>query len=151
MADGLHTPAHVRCLTCWARDEAVPPEAQLRALVHEDWCVEIGAFMPRTMTQDQAVASELLTSALRRYIEVYGVDLAAPRIATALMVLRVEAKRQKVNARILAARAPINARARAAWQRGGEGAARAIEAEPTPDYPGKARDDAWLKEQEGLG
>jgi hypothetical protein len=25
---------------------------------------------------------------------------------------------------------------------------RAIEAEPTPDYPGKARDDAWLKDDQ---
>lgn len=151
MADGLHPSVHVRCLTCWAREEAVPAEAKLRALVHEDWCAEIGAFLPRAMNQDQAVASEILTHALGRFIEVYGVDIAAPRIATTLMVLRLEAKRQKINARILAAREPINRRAKAAWERGDTNAMRTIEAEPTPDYPGKARDDAWLKEQEALG
>lgn len=151
MADGHHVHERVRCLTCWSREQAAPPEAQLRMLTHEDWCAEVGAFLPRAMNQNQAVASEMLTTALARFVHVYGVDIAAPRIATALIVLRLEAKRQKINSRILAAREPINARARAAWQRGGEAAARAIEAEPTPDYPGKASDDAWLREQEALG
>lgn len=148
MADGLHTPGHVQCLTCWAREQAVPPEAQLRVLVHEDWVAEAGAFVPRAMTQEQGVAAELLTMALGRFVAAYGVDLAAPRVASILMVLRLQAKRQKIMGRILAARASINARARVAWQRGGEAAARAIEAEPTPDYPGKAQDDAWLKDDQ---
>ena len=148
MADGLHTPGHVRCITCWAREQAVPPEGQLRILVREDWLAETAAFVPRVMTREQGVAAELLTMALDRFVDAYGVDVAAPRIASILMVLRLQAKRQKVMARILTARAEINQRARQAWQRGGEAAARAIEAEPTPDYPGKARDDAWLKDDQ---
>lgn len=148
MADGLHTPGHVRCITCWVREQAVPPEGQLRILVREDWLAETAAFVPRVMTREQGVAAELLTMALDRFVDAYGVDVAAPRIASILMVLRLQAKRQKVMARILTARAEINQRARQAWQRGGEAAARAIEAEPTPDYPGKARDDAWLKDDQ---
>lgn len=148
MADGHHTPGHVRCITCWAREQAVPPEGQLRILVREDWLAETAAFVPRVMTREQGVAAELLTMALDRFVDAYGVDVAAPRIASILMVLRLQAKRQKVMARILTARAEINQRARQAWQRGGEAAARAIEAEPTPDYPGKARDDAWLKDDQ---
>ncbi len=148
MADGLHTPGHVRCITCWVREQSIPTEAQLRILVREDWLAETAAFIPRAMTRDQGVAAELLTMALERFVDAYGVDIAAPRIASILMVLRLQAKRQKVMARILTARAEINQRARQAWQRGGEAAARAIEAEPTPDYPGKARDDAWLKDDQ---
>lgn len=144
MADGLHIPQHVRCLTCVAREQAIPAEAQLRILASEDWVAEIGAFEPRTMTQEQAVASEMLTNALHRFAAVYGVDVAAPRIASMLMMLRLEAKRLKINGRILAARDGINQRARRAWERGDTDAMRAIEAEPTPDYPGKASDDAWL-------
>jgi hypothetical protein len=146
MADGLHTLPQTRCLHCLAREQAMPPEAQLRVLVHEDWVAEVGAFEPRAMTQDQAVAAEMLTTALNRFISVYGVDIAAPRIASTLGVLRLQAKRQMITNRILAARASTNRRARAAWERGDTVAMRAIEAEPTPDYPGKARDDAWLQE-----
>ncbi len=148
MADGLHQPAHVRCLECWAREQAMPHEAQLRVLANEDWIAEAGAFVPRAMTQDQAVSSEMLTAALGRFIGAYGVDLAGARLAAMLGVLRAQAKRQKIMARILAAREPINARARQAWGRGDTDAMRAIEAEPTPDYPGKARDDAWLREDQ---
>jgi hypothetical protein len=146
MADGHFIPEHVRCLHCMAREQVMPPEAQIRVLVHEDWVAEVGAFEPRPMTQDQAVAAEMLTTALNRFIGVYGVDIAAPRIASTLGVLRLQAKRQMITNRIIAARAPINRRARAAWERGDTDAMRAIEAEPTPDYPGKALDDAWLGE-----
>lgn len=146
MADGLHTPQHVRCLSCVAREHAIPAEAQLRILASEDWAADIGAFEPRAMTQQQAVASEMLTTALHRFAGVYGVDVAAPRIAAMLQVLRLEAKRLKIMGRILAAREGINQRARRAWERGDTDAMRAIEAEPTPDYPGKASDDAWLKQ-----
>jgi len=146
MADGLHTPEHVRCLACWAREQAAPLEAQLRILTHEDWEAETAAFVPRAMTQDQAVAAEMLTAALGRFIRAFGVNMAAPRIASMLMVLRHQAKWQKITSRILAARASINRRARAAWERGDTDAMRAIQDEPTPDYPGKARDDAWLRE-----
>ena len=148
MADGLHQSAHVRCLECWAREQAVPPEAQLRVLVNEDWIAEAGAFVPRSMTQDQAVAAEMLTAALGRFVGAFGVDLTGARLAALVGVLRAQAKRQKIMGRILAARSSINARAQAAWSRGDTDAMRAIEAEPTPDYPGKARDDAWLHEDQ---
>ena len=82
MADGLHTPGHVRCITCWAREQAVPPEGQLRILVREDWLAETAAFVPRVMTREQGVAAELLTMALDRFVDAYGVDVAAPRIAS---------------------------------------------------------------------
>ena len=148
MADGHHTPGHVRCITCWAREQAVPPEGQLRILVREDWLAETAAFVPRVMTREQGVAAELLTMALDRFVDAYGVDIAAPRIASILMVLRLQAKRQMITARILAARADINRRARGAWDRGDTNAMREIEAEPTPDYPGKAKDDEWLKDDQ---
>ena len=148
MADGIYRPEPVRCPDCWAREQAAPPEAQLRILAQEDWLAEAAAFIPRTMTQDQAVAAEMLTVALGRFISAYGVGLAGARLAAMLGVLRVQAKRQKITGRILAARASINARARATWK---HDEIEVIEAEPTPDYQGKARDDAWLRDQEALG
>lgn len=147
MADG-HTPRHVQCIACWVREQSAPPEAQLRVLVREDWLAETAAFVPRAMTREQGVAAELLTLGLRQFIEAFGVDIAAPRVAAVLMALRLQAKRQKIMARILAARADINRRAREAWERGDTNAMRAIEDEPTPEYPGKASDDAWLREDQ---
>lgn len=150
MADG-HTPSHVQCLECWVREQAAPPEAQMRILAREDWLSETAAFIPRAMNQDQAVAAEMLTAALTRYVRAFGVSMAAPRIATMLMVLREQATRQMIMARILEARKAINARARACYARGDIGGAHEIEAEPTPDYPGKDRDDAWLSQEQERG
>lgn len=145
MADG-HSPDHVHCLECWARRQMLPPETLARITMTEDWAPEDMAFEPRPMTQEQAVAAELMTAAIGRYWKAFGVDLTGARLNALLLVLRERAKATRANARILQARAGINARARQAFGRGDTDAMRAIEAEPTPDYPGKARDDAWLGE-----
>lgn len=143
MADG-HSPDHVHCLECWSRRQMLPPEALARITMTEDWALEDMAFEPRPMTQEQAVAAELMTAAIGRYWKAFGVDLTGARLNALLLVLRERAKATRANARILQARAGINARARQAFGRGDTDAMRAIEAEPTPDYPGKARDDAAL-------
>ena len=143
MADG-HSPDHVHCLECWSRRQMLPPENLARVTMTEDWSPEDMAFEPRPMTQEQAVAAELMTAAIGRYWKAFGVDLTGARLNALLLVLRERAKATRANARILQARAGINARARQAFGRGDTDAMRAIEAEPTPDYPGKARDDAAL-------
>ena len=143
MADG-HSPDHVHCLECWSRRQMLPPENLARVTMTEDWSPEDMAFEPRPMTQEQAVAAELMTAAIGRYWKAFGVDLTGARLNALLLVLRERAKAARANARILQARAGINARARQAFGRGDTDAMRAIEAEPTPDYPGKARDDAAL-------
>lgn len=132
------------CLRCQAIDAAIPTEAQLRILATEDWDPKILTFMPRAMTQEQAVASEMLTSALARFVHAYGPEIAGARLSAVLDSLRVQIIRHRITLRILKAREPINKRARAQYERGDYEAAQAIEAEPTPDYPGKAKDDAWL-------
>lgn len=139
----LHT-EHV-CQRCQAMDAAVPTEAQLRILATEDWDPKTLAFIPRSMTQEQAVAAELYVAAIGRFTRAFGVETAGARLSATLDSLRVQALRMRITLRTLDARAEINARARAAWESGDTGAMRAIEAEPTPDYPGKDRDDAWLQ------
>lgn len=146
MTDSLHTPEHVRCPECWVREQATPPELLARVAMTEDWAPETLAFTPRAMTQEQAVAAELMTDAIGRYWKAFGVELTGARLNALLLILRERARTARVHARILKARAEINARARRAWDRGDTDAMRAIEAEPTPDYPGKAQDDAWLKQ-----
>jgi hypothetical protein len=143
MADG-HSPDHVGCLECWARKQALPAEALARITMTEDWAPEDMAFEPRPMTQEQAVAAELMTAAIGRYWKAFGVDLTGARLNALLLVLRERAKATRANVRILQARAGINARARQAFGRGDTDAMRAVEAEPTPDYPGKERDEAVL-------
>lgn len=148
MADGYASQRQTACLHCKARRDAAPAEAQIRILANEDWIAEAGEFVPRAMTQEQAVASELLTSALGRFVSAYGVDIAGARLGALVSVLRAQAKRQKITERVLRARSEINRRARLAWELGDSDGAMEIQGEPTPDYPGKARDDAWLRSEE---
>lgn len=143
MADGSETD---HCPHCRAREAVFPVEAQLRILATEDWSPETLAFIPRAMTQQQAVAAEMLTTALAGYWRAYGVAVTGTRLNSFILVLRDMAKRERIMGRILAARADINARARACYERGDRAAAQAIEAEATPDYPEKTRDEAWLRE-----
>lgn len=133
------------CPRCMAQHKAMPLEAQLRVFTTEGWAPETLAFTPRAMNQEQAVAAELLTAAIWRYWKAFGVECLGARLNCLLLVLRDRAKRMRINQRILRARADINARARAAWERGDTDAMRAIEGEPTPDYPGADRDAAWME------
>lgn len=144
MADGSE---HARsCLRCQAQEACIPTEAQLKIFATEDWSPETLAFMPRPMNLEQAVAAEMLTAALARYWRAFGVEVTGSRLNSFLLVLRDLAKRMRITRRRLDARDDINARARAAWERGDTDAMRAIEAEPTPDYPQRAADEAWLRE-----
>jgi hypothetical protein len=97
------------------------------------------------------VASELLTSALGRFVTAYGVDIAGARLGALVSILRAQAKRQKITERVLRARSEINRRARLALELGDGDGALEIQNEPTPEYPGKARDDAWLRSEERGG
>ena len=156
------------CLNCHAQSSAIPPEAQLRILTTEDWDPECFAFTPRAMTQEQAVAAELLTSSISRYWHACGVECLGARLNVLIMILRDRAKRTRIAQRTLRARTDINVRYRRALQAGPaasemrqcsdlvwfEGAAyprsfvsrlNEITDEPTPDYPGKAQDDQWLR------
>jgi hypothetical protein len=123
----------------------MPLEHQIRIFTTEDWSAEVCDFIPRPMNQEQAVAAELLTSAIGCYWRVFGVECLGSRLKCLLLTLRHEAKRIRITARVLRARADINARARTCYERGDIAAAHAIEAEPTPDYPGDARDAEWLR------
>ena len=104
MADG-HSPDHVHCLECWSRRQMLPPENLARVTMTEDWSPEDMAFEPRPMTQEQAVAAELMTAAIGRYWKAFGVDLTGARLNALLLVLRERAKATRANARILQARA----------------------------------------------
>jgi hypothetical protein len=132
------------CPRCIAQHKAMPLEHQVRIITTEDWSPETLAFIPRPMNQEQAVAAELLTSAIGRYWRAFGVECLGARLNCLLLILRDRAKHMRITARILCARADINARARAAWQRGDTDAMRAIEAEPTPPYAGDGQDAQWL-------
>lgn len=141
MADSAHLAACNRCRTL---DACVPLEEQLRALATEDWSPTDEAFHPRAMTQEQAVAAEMLTAAFGRYVKAFGLELSGARLGAMLTVLKVQARTGRVMARILDAREPINLRAREQYARGDIAAAHAIEAEATPEYPGRDRDMLWL-------
>jgi hypothetical protein len=145
MADTEHFTPHV-CLRCQSINAAIPTEAQLRIMATEDYDPKIIAFLPRAMTQEQAVASEMLIAAIGGFTRAYGPEIAGARLSAVLDSLRVQIIRHRITLRILKAREPINARARIQYARCDYAAAHAIEAEPTPDYPGKARDDAWLNQ-----
>lgn len=139
----FQTPRAV-CPRCRAHDDAMPSEALLRALVSEDWSPADGDFIPRPMNQRQAVAAELLTADLGRFIKAFGVETAGARLGAVLTVLRGQARRYRATQRTLEARADINARARKAWETGDVTLMRTIEDEPTPDYPGRERDERIL-------
>jgi hypothetical protein len=133
-----------QCPRCRPQQLTQPSDLDLHILVSEGWSPETVAFVPLPMNQEQAVAAELLTSAIGRYWRAFGVECLGARLNCLLLILREQAKRMRTNMRILRARADINARARAAWQRGDTDAMQTIEAEPTPRYPGIDRDMDWL-------
>ena len=133
------------CPRCRTQQAALPLEAQIRILTTEDWNVEDMAFIPRPMSQEQAVAAELLISAIGRYWHAFGVECTGARLKSLLLILRDRAKRMRITQRILDARADINARARECYDRGDHQAAYAIQTEPTPPYAWQDRDTAWLE------
>jgi hypothetical protein len=145
MADTERLHTEHPCQRCQAIDDAVPTEAQLKILATEDWDPKRLAFIPRAMTQEQAVAAELLTAAMGRFARAYGPEIAGARLSAMLDSLRDNVIAYRITQRTLAARADINARARKAWEAGDVRKARTIEDEPTPDYPGKDADDAWME------
>ena len=132
------------CPHCAAREACVPIEAKLRLLLTEDFNVERGDFEPRAMNQAQAVAAEMLTAAVARYWNAFGVELTGARITALRNTLWLQAKQTRITARVLAARASINARARLAYELADYDRAHQIEAEPTPDYPERAADERFL-------
>lgn len=133
------------CPRCTAQHKAMPLDAQVRILLVEDWSPDDMAFIPRAMNQEQAVAAELFITAVGRYWRAFGTDCMGGRLRSLLLILRDNAKRERITRRILQARADINAHARARYERGDTAGAHIIEAEPTPDYPGDVRDAAWMK------
>jgi hypothetical protein len=137
--------ARSTCPRCSARQAALPLEAQIRILTTEDWDIEQMAFVPRPMSQEQAVSAELLTAAIGRYWHAFGVECTGARLKSLLLILRDRAKRMRITQRILEARSEINARARECYDRGDHEAAHAIEAEPTPPYEWQDRDNAWME------
>lgn len=94
----------------------------------------------------QEVAAHTLTLALHAYIHEFGVLGAGYRLAETVKAIRFHAKAHAVSERILAARRPINQRMLELQSRGQWEEAEALVLEPTPDYPGKAKDDAWLSD-----
>lgn len=143
MADSERLP-HSECLRCKAYDSAMPQDALLRALINEDWSPADADFLPRPMTQEQAVAAELLTRAIGPFIKAFGIETAGARLNYTLQMLRGQARYARAVQRTLNARADINARAREQYERCDYDAAHAIEAEPTPDYPQRVQDEKLM-------
>ena len=144
MADSETLPT-LHCARCKAQEDAIPTDAALKILMSEDWERDALAFEPRAMNAEQVIAVALMTNAIGHYWKAFGIETTGAWLNQVLLVLRERARAHRINARILEARADINARARRAWESGNTDLMRQIEAEPTPDYPGKDRDDAWLK------
>jgi len=144
MADGHSLSRPLKCPRCEAQRDAVPPEAALRIMASEDWSEEAQTFVVRSMNQEQAVAAEMLTVALHRYWTAFGTPVTGARLTSFIQAVRFCAKNSRVQERILEARAGIIAKARDYEMRGDREGAERIYSQPTPDYPGKASDDAWL-------
>lgn len=144
MPDGSIAVTAHDCPQCKAREACLPDQALLRALISEDWDATKEDFVPKAMNQDQAVAVALLDNALGKFITAFGVDVAGARFNRVLMTLRHQARLSRAMGRILEARSEINSRARDHYERGDIAGAHAIEAEATPDYEGKARDEQLM-------
>lgn len=134
------------CPRCEAHDMSVPDEEDLRRLVQGvegDGELE-QAYEPLPTTLAQKVAAQALSQALSHYIGQFGIIGAGARISVTLNALRLLGKHAKITERQLEARRDINYRRLQAEAAGDRAFADAVMSEPTPDYPGKARDDAWL-------
>ena len=83
------------------------------------------------------------------FIEAYGLELAGARISSALNVLRLLAKTARIEGRRLSAREALADARYLAGEVGPAEAAAYVEHGMTPDYPGKDRDDAWMREALG--
>ncbi len=144
MADGASHPHPLACPRCKAQRDAVPPEAALRIIATEDWSEEAQTFVVRSMNQEQAVAAEMLTVALHKYWSAFGTPVTGARLTSFIQAVRFCAKNTVVQGRVMKARARIIARGRERELCGDMEGAERIYAEPTPDYPQKAADEAWL-------
>jgi hypothetical protein len=151
MADTQRTPLtghgpRTQCERCQAHDQAVPLEEELRRMVSGE-NLDDEAFEPRAMTPEQAAAARMVTFALGPYIRAFGLRTAGARLAVTVACLRAGAKYALVQQRILEARKAIEDDLRQRYERGEIAAAEADQIAlntPTPDYPGKSEDDAWL-------
>jgi hypothetical protein len=140
--------ADSRCPTCQAHRDATPPDAALKILLSDHFDAAAGAFAfhPVPRTPEQQVATQLLAEAIGRYVRAFGLGNAAPRIASVMELLRIQAKVYCIHERRIEARRAVVAEA----QRRGDYASPDV-ADPfaragTPEYPGRAEDDAWLTE-----
>lgn len=75
--------------------------------------------------------------------------MAGARISSALNVLRLLAKTARIEGRRLSAREALADARYLAGEVGPAEAADYVEHGMTPDYPGKDRDDAWMREALG--
>lgn len=139
------------CPRCKAIADAIPTEVQLRSILVDDFDYENECFIPREQTAKQSAAGAAFAYGLTLFIDAYGLELAGARISSSLNVLRLLAKTARIEGRRLAAREALADARYLAGEVGSAEAADFVTYGFTPDYPGKARDDAWLKEQEALG
>lgn len=137
------------CPRCKAIADAIPPEVQLRSVLVDDFHCENECFIPRAQTAKQSAAGAAFAYGLTMFIEAYGLEIAGARISSSLNVLRLLAKTARIEGRRLSARQAL---ADARYLAGEVGPAEAtdyVEHGATPDYPGKAKDDAWMREALG--
>jgi hypothetical protein len=135
------------CHTCAEHAAAVPVEVQLKRLIAEDYDDAREMFAPVAVTAAQVAATEQLTAALFAYLKAFGYRNLGARLGLWAWFFRSEGKRRAIHGRILAARREINDEAARLAREGDDAAARAHQlTTPTPDYPGKDRDFAWLRE-----
>lgn len=137
------------CPKCRAIADAIPQEVQLRSLLVDDFDFENECFIPRAQTAAQSAAGASFAYGLAMFIEAYGLELAGARISSALNVLRLLAKTARIEGRRLSAREALADARYLAGEVGPAEAADYVEHGMTPDYPGKDRDDAWMREALG--
>ena len=80
-----------------------------------------------------------------------GDEATVNQLAMCLTVAKLHKKRREIKERVFAARAEINAEADQFAADGAHEMALAVRARPTPAYPGRAHDDAWLRRYCGYG
>lgn len=101
-------------------------------------------WLPECRTDEQRTARAALTLALHGYERAYGIDSTLQQLRMFIASAVVLTRKNAAMDRVQAARADINLEAHRARREGKEALAREIEAQPTPDYPGKADDDREL-------
>jgi hypothetical protein len=128
--------------------DAMPLDVKLAALITggaEDF------WLPQPDSDGQFVVVHDLGRAIAAFERAFGDEATVNQLAMCLTVAKLHKKRREIKARILKARDAINVEADAIAEAGNHVVADKCRAQPTPDYPERAADDAWLRRYCGYG